>query len=144
MKLLEETEGYVSDKLGVIKKLLSLMKMEAQLAGLSVYPLLVNLCALFIVFITVWFLAMFLIGYGISLVLGNLVWAVFCVFLLNLACLLGLLKYLAFNLRNMSFAKTRNYFTQKESKDYEHLEKTIDRRHRTDGQEITNPAQKDD
>ncbi|KTD60063.1 hypothetical protein [Legionella shakespearei] len=143
MKVLEEAEGYVSDKLGVIKKLLSLMRMEAQLAGLSVYPLLLNLCALFIVFITVWLLAMILIGYGISLVLGNLLLVVFCVFLLNLACLLGLLKYLAFNLRNMSFEKTRNYFTQKENNNYDHLEKTIDRRHRSDGKEITNPAQKD-
>lgn len=144
MKLLEEAEGYVSDKLGVIKKLLSLMRMEAQLAGLSVYPLLLNLCALFVVFISVWFLAMFLIGYCISLVLGSLVWTVLCIFLFNLACLLGLLKYLAFNIRNMSFEKTRNYFTQKESDNYDHLEKTIDRRHRADGKEITHSTQQDD
>lgn len=141
MKIIEEAEGYVSDKLGVIKKLFSLIKMEAQLVGLSVYPLLLNLCALFIIFITVWFLAMFLTGYFILLALGNFLLTVFCVFLLNLVLLLGLLKYLTFNLRKMSFEKTRNYFTQKESNDYDRLEKTINCRNSTDGKKITPPTQ---
>lgn len=124
MRVLEEIEGLVSSKLKLIKTIVSLIKLESRLAGLSIYPLILNICMLFVILITVWLSSMCLMGYLILLVSDNPLLPVFFVLLLNLMILLGLLKYLSFNLKSMSFERTRAYFSEKESADHDKLEKT--------------------
>ena len=125
IKVLEQIEGLVSSKLSGIRTILSIFKLEAKLAGLSIYPLLLNTCMIFVVLITTWLLAMFLIGYLAVLYGGTLLFAVSSILLLNLILLLGLLKYLMYNLNSMSFAKTRAYLCSKENNEDGKLQKTI-------------------
>lgn len=124
MEALKHVETLVSAKLSVIKTVFTLVQLEARLAGLSVFPLLLNLCMLFVVLITFWLLTSLLIGYGILVASNNMLLSLVLVFLLNLGMLLGLAKYLAFNIKNMSFEKTRAYFSQNKSLDDEPFEKT--------------------
>ena len=126
MKLFDQIEGLVSGKLNVIKTVVSLIKLEARLAGLSVYPLLINVCMLFIVLITVWLSTMLLLGYLSIMAFSNAITAILIVLLINIMVFIGLLKYLMFNLKNMSFEKTREYFAHKESDEHGKLEKTVD------------------
>ncbi len=134
MKIIEEIEGFFSEKVSAFKTLTSMMKMEAKLAGLSVFPLLINLCALFIILITVWFSLMALSGYLILPFVGTPVLAVLSIFILNMILFFGLLKYLTYNLRNMSFEKTREYFSRTENDDYEQIEKTTNSQHSVDAE----------
>lgn len=122
MKIIEELEGFVSNKIGIVSTLMSLFKLEARLAGLSVYPLLINLCMLLITLLTAWISAMLLIGYLFYLYLGTLLFSVIFVFLVNFILIACLLKYLTYNLKSMSFMKTRKYFSQSESTSYDKLE----------------------
>lgn len=122
MKIIEELEGYVSNKIGIVSTLLSLFKLEAQLAGLSIYPLLINLCMLLITLLTTWCTVMLLVGYFVYIYFGTLVLGLALVFMLNLILIACLLKYLTYNLKSMSFMKTRKYFSQSESTSYDKLE----------------------
>lgn len=132
MEALKQVEQLVSSKLAVIKAVLSLMQLEARLAGLSVFPLLLNLGMLLIVLMTFWLSLCVLIGYEILVFFNNFPLSVFLVFTLNLGVLWGLAKYLAFNIKNMSFAKTRSYIFQNKDGDDE-CEKTINRADSGDG-----------
>jgi hypothetical protein len=126
MEILKQAETLVSAKLAVIKTLFTMIRLEARLAGLSVFPLLVNICMVFVILMTVWLLTSLLMGYGIFLVAHhNILLSLFLVFLINLGVLLGLIKYLAFNIKNMSFEKTRAYFSQNKSMDDEQFETTV-------------------
>lgn len=122
MKFFEQLEGLVNGQLSVIKTLIDLIQLETRLAGLSVYPLLVNLCGLLIVLMTVWSLGMILLGYWFAFVFGHVIWSVLLLLLINMGLLFSLLYYLLFNLKKMSFEKTRRYFSKKESPDYANLE----------------------
>lgn len=136
MEALKQVEHLVSTKLSVIKAVLSLMQLEARLAGLSVFPLLLNLCMLLIVLMTFWLSICILIGYEFLLASNNFPLALFLVFTLNLGVLWGLAKYLAFNIKNMSFEKTRSHIFQNKDMDDE-CEKTTDRANSSDGQDDT-------
>jgi len=140
MSVLEQVEGLVSAKLSVIKNLLTLVRLEARLAGLSIFPLLLNLCLLIIIISTVWLSTMVLLGVGLFSVLNNALLSISVVLLLNLGLLFGLLKYLTYNLKNLSFEKTRAYFSNKESTHYDKLEKTNKSPNRTHRQNIKKPA----
>jgi hypothetical protein len=122
MEALKQLEALFWAKISVLNTFCSLVELEARLAGLSVLPLLLNLCMLFIVLITVWLSSMFLIGYFVLLASNRFLFAFLLVFVLNLGLLLLLVKYLSFNLKSMSFPKTREYLLHK-SIDYEQLEK---------------------
>jgi len=114
MNLLEQIEGLVSGKIEIIKTLISLIKLETRLAGLSVYPLLLNLVTMLIVLMTLWFSSMVLLGYFLMMLFASFMTAILSVLLINLLLLI-LLNYLfAANLHKMSFEKTRNYFLGKE------------------------------
>jgi hypothetical protein len=136
MEALKQVEHLVSTKLSVIKAVLSLMQLEARLAGLSVFPLLLNLCMLLIVLMTFWLSICILIGYEFLLAFNSFPLALFLVFTLNLGVLWGLAKYLTFNIKNMSFEKTRSYIFQNKDMDDE-CEKTINRANCSDGQDDT-------
>lgn len=140
IKILEQIEGLVSSKFETFRTILSIFKLEAKLAGLSVYPLLLNTCMIFVVLITVWLSAMFLIGYFAVLYWGTLLLAISAILFFNLILLLGLLKYLIYNLRSMSFEKTRAYLSPQESSEDGKLQKTINRRNYKAGKNITVPA----
>lgn len=115
MKLFEEIEGLFSSQIMVIKSMFSIIKLEAKLAGLSVFPLLVNVCMLLIVLMTTWLFTMTIVGYFALLVFDNLLYTLLFVLFLNALVFIGLLKYLAFNLRNMSFEKTRAFMSKTEN-----------------------------
>lgn len=140
IKIIEQIEGLVSSKIATIKTIYSIFKLEAKLAGLSVYPLLLNLCMLFVVLITVWLSIMLLVGYYTILFFGTFILSVVFVLLLNLVLLIGLLKYLSFNLNKMSFEKTRAYFSSNESNKDDELKKTINSKNSNSGKKITLPT----
>lgn len=123
MEAFKQLEALVSAKIAVIKTACSLIGLEARLAGLSFFPLILNICMLLVVLITVWLSTMFLLGYFVLLVSHHFLLSIFLTLLLNIGLLLGLLKYLSFNIRNMSFQKTREYFSQNKDTEHEKLEK---------------------
>ena len=126
MKLFGEIEGYVSGQFNLIKNLLSLVKLQAKLAGLTIVPLIVNLFMIFIIIITLWLSLMSLLGYVIIVTLNNYWLAIGCIVLINLLMLSALIKYLTLNLKAMSFEKTRNYLNHRENNEYEQLKKPAD------------------
>ena len=111
MNIIEEIEGYISGQFNSIKMLLSLITLEAKLAGLTIVPMLINLCMFFVILITFWLTAMTLFGYFLYTMTHNYYWAFGAVTLLNLMLCAALLKYLAYNIKAMSFEKTRHYFS---------------------------------
>lgn len=120
MEVLKQAETLVSAKLAALKDLFTMIRLEARLAGLSIFPLLVSVCMLFVVLMTVWLFASLLMGYGIFLLIHkNIFLSLILVFLINLMLFAILLRYLLFNIKNMSFEKTRAYFSQNQSVDDE-------------------------
>lgn len=116
MNVLEHLEGYISEHLKIGKTILSLMKLEAKLAGLSIVPLILNICMLLVIFISFWFSGMVLLGYYMMVSLGSFALAISLILVVNFILFLLLIKYLSFNLKNMSFANTREFFSKKEQK----------------------------
>lgn len=125
IKLIEHIEGLVSSKLSLLQTLFSLFKLEAKLAGMTVYPLLLNLCLLFIVLITAWLSGMVLIGYVSVFFLGTTILGISFVLLLNLCIFWLLLVYFRYNLNNMSFEKTRACLSTTESDEHDELKKEV-------------------
>ena len=136
MNIFDEIEGLVSSKISIIKTTLSIIKLETRLAGLSIYPLLLNICMLLIVLMTIWSSTMILLGHFALLAFDNTILAISSILLLNVGLLLGLMKYLMFNLQNMSFEKTRAYISSKESDD-DKQEKKINYQNSSDGKNTT-------
>lgn len=137
MNIIEEIEKLIFNKIGVFKSLYSLIKHEAQLAGLSVVPLAMTLFCLFIVLMSSWLVATALLGYCIYLMTDNSLISILLVFLFNISILFVLTKYLVFNLKNMSFEKTREYFSKGDEN--EAIKRKINRRHRKNRQNLTLP-----
>lgn len=124
MNSLDNIERLVSAKISVVKNLFSLIKLEARLAGLSVFPLILNLCMLVIVLSTVWLSAMMMLGFAANLLIHNVLLSLFLILALNIIFLVILLNYFSYHLNNLSFPNTRNYFSQTETNEYEQLEET--------------------
>lgn len=124
MKLFEQMEGFVSGNLRIFKLIISIFKLETRLAGLSVFPLMFNLCMLFIVVTTIWLSTMFLLGYCALLALGNILLAIFSVLLLNIGLFIVVSSQMKLHLKNMSFEKTREFFSKNKSEKHDELEKT--------------------
>ncbi len=140
MKLFEHIEGLVSGQLSIIKMGIEIIKLETRLAGLSVFPLLINIIFLFIVLMTIWLVGMGLMGYGLFVVFKSVAIATLSVFFLNIGLLAVLLSYLSFNLKNMSFEKTREYFSNKMDHDYDKLQKANNRAAASDRKKIKTPT----
>ena len=100
-----------------------MVKGEARLAGLSVLPLLLSLVCLFVVVITTWLSLLVLMGYFFLWATGSLCLSLSSVFISNILLLLGLIISVKFNLRQMTFEKTRRYFSH-EGSNHEDLQKT--------------------
>lgn len=140
MKLFEHIEGLVSGKLSIIKMGIEIIKLETRLAGLSVFPLLINIILLLIVLMTTWLVGMGLAGYGLFVAFKSIAIATLSVFFLNIGLLAVLLSYLSFNLKNMSFEKTREYFSNKMDNDYDKLQKANNRAAASDRKKIKIPT----
>lgn len=123
MNFINHLEGFVSSKIAVTKGLFTLIKLEAKLAGLNVYPLLIKLSALIALFFSVWLTAMLLLGYSIMLVFGHFLIAIIGVLLVNVGLLIIVLKSLATSLKQMSFEKTRACLSHFQPKDTYELTK---------------------
>ncbi|CEG56977.1 hypothetical protein [Legionella fallonii] len=143
-KFFEHIEGLVNSKISVLKTLFSIFKLEARLAGLSVYPLLLNVCMLFVILITLWLSTMLVIGYLAMLFLQTLLQATLFIILVNLILFFILLKYLTFNLSNMSFEKTRAYLSPKESSKDDKLKTPIANRDSEIGASVTTSTKTSD
>lgn len=115
MQILEDIEGLVSNKIEVFKTILTIVKLETRLAGLSIYPLIFNIAMILVVLITVWSSLMVLMGHSLMYWFSSFILGVLGVLGLNLLIAWGLFQYLSFNLKNMSFEKTRAYFNQRET-----------------------------
>ena len=136
MKIFEHLEGLASSYVGVTKTVLSIIKLETRLAGLTVYPLIINTCMVLIVLMTIWVSLMCLIGFLILHAFGNPLMAMSCVLALNIALLIILLFYLNYNLKNMSFEKSRAYFSAIGKDEHDKLTKKSDSPDRQDGRRI--------
>ncbi|WP_133136708.1 hypothetical protein [Legionella rowbothamii] len=137
MEALKQVEELVSTRINLVKTIFSVMRLEARLAGLTVFPLVLNICLLLIVLMTFWIGISLLLGYEFFVLSNNFLLSVVLVVLFNLGVLLALAKYLTFNLKNMSFEKTRSYFSQNKSMDDEQFEETVTSANNRDGQEGT-------
>lgn len=133
MNIFESLEGLASGKLNIIKTVLAIMKLEARLAQLSIIPLLLNVCLLFGVLISAWLVTMVLVGYLLMLVYNNAIYPLLIIWILNIGIFIGLIKYLKFNLNNISFEKTREFFSKNEGEFHEKLEKKTHRTAQGDG-----------
>lgn len=130
MSFFLEIENLVSAKIEVVKTAVSILKLETRLAGLSVYPLLLNLCCLLIGLIGLWTSSMLAIGYVLELWMHNILLCILAVLFLHIVIVLGLIRYLSFNLKNMSFEKTRAYIANRGNAHVE-PKKRITQRHFT-------------
>lgn len=108
MKAVEAIEGIVTSNISKIKTIIAIVKLETQLAGLSIIPLVLNLFMLSAVCISTWGLVNLLAGVLLVKVLGHQ-WVLIIGLLsvINVGVCLILIKYLAFNLKGISFEKTR-------------------------------------
>ncbi|MGL5742158.1 MAG: hypothetical protein ACRCXC_06235 [Legionella sp.] len=139
MEALKQLEALITAKISVIKTACSIIGLETRLAGLSVFPLVLNICMLFVVLITVWLTTMSLMGYFILLASKRFLLSFLIVLVLNVGLLVALLKYLFFNLKQMSFQKTREFFSQTKSLEYEQLEKADQATNCNAGEHIAEP-----
>lgn len=138
MNLLIDIENLVSAKLDVVKTAVSILKLETRLAGLSVYPLLLNLCFLLVGLVGMWTTAMLALGYILELWIHNILLSLVTVLALQIMIIFGLLKYLSFNLNNMSFSRTRQFIAKKEHA-YVEQKKTNSQRSCQHGATLTLP-----
>lgn len=109
MGFIDEIEGLVSSQFNVIKEGLLLTRLEARLALLSIYPLIINVCLLFVMLVSTWLVMMGMLGYGLMQYVDSVLLALSGVLMVNILLLGLLFRYLVFNLKSMSFEKTRAY-----------------------------------
>ncbi|PJD95434.1 MAG: hypothetical protein CK426_04265 [Legionella sp.] len=115
MNYLSQLEAFFSGQLKTFKMLATLIRLEAKLARMTLFPLLINVCMIFVILITSWASMMVLLGYAVFCITQMYWISIVSVCITNMLALLGLLKYLAFNLNAMSFAKTRHYLLKTQS-----------------------------
>lgn len=109
MSFLDELEGLIVNKLGTIKTLISITKLEGRLARLSIFPLIFCILFFLIILTSVWLSTTFLLGYLFWLYCESIICSVIFGLCINIILLLVLKKFILVNLRNMSFIKTREH-----------------------------------
>jgi len=124
MKIIDHIAGLVSGKIDMMKSVMSIVKLETKLAALSIFPLIMNVCLLIVVLLSLWFSSMTLLGYTLIYIFKNIFLALGLLVILNLFFLIILHHGLMVNLRQMSFEKTREYFSKKEEDEHDRIETT--------------------
>ncbi len=109
MRLIEEAVGLVSSQFHLIKACLSITRLEAKLAGLSVYPMLVLVCLLMVCLMGLWCSSLLFFGVVLMQALENLMLVTGLICSMNALLLAVILGYLHRYLKRMSFEKTRAY-----------------------------------
>lgn len=109
MRLLKEIEGFISNQCHALSILFSIINLEITLAKLSIYPLLITVLMFGIVLISFWLTTSALLGYGIFWMTDNVFMALGGMLFCQGIALVFLIKYLRFNVKNMSFERTRRY-----------------------------------
>ncbi|WED43697.1 hypothetical protein [Legionella cardiaca] len=127
MNFIEHLERLIFGKIAVAKGLMTLLQLEAKLAGLNIVPLLLSIGALMALFFSGWLTVMVLIGYWLTFWFGFLI-ALIVILLLNIIALFLVIKSLISCIRQMSFEKTRALLRD-HSKDSHELTKKITKRH---------------
>lgn len=135
IKVLEHLEGYISEYINLGKTFLSLVQYEARLAGQSIFPLVLNICMLFVILLSVWLSTLILSGYYLYRLLESLPLSCTVLLIVNAMFLAVLMRYLSINLKNMSFVNTREFLADKEPKKHE-LTETNEIRDNVDNKEI--------
>jgi hypothetical protein len=136
MNIIEELEGLISSKTKSMKLVFSLIKLETSLARLSILPLIFNIIMVLVILMTTWFATMMLWGYLFFMLSSSLIMGVVSIVLLNLILLYFLYQLMKYNLNNMSFAKTREYFSKKGSNEENEPKKITERADRVSKQTI--------
>ena len=113
MSILTLFTDLVSKQMQSMRLCLKLARMEAQLARMTIFPLILNLCMIVLCVISLWCSMMGIVGYGLLLTLHNLMLAMGCVCLFNVLLFCLAMKWLSININRMSFEKTRQYLTSK-------------------------------
>ncbi len=114
MNALTDLIGFIKHQTESFRLMLHLVSLEAKLAGLTVFPLLMCFGFLCMFCLTLWLSVMGLMGYLVN-VLTQHTWLAFLfVIIINsgliFICLIKLSQYKS----DMSFEKTRAYFTAKQ------------------------------
>lgn len=130
MNIIEELEGLISSKTKSMQLLLSLLKLETSLARFSIIPLVFNIIVILVIVLTTWFATMMLWGYLFYMLSTSVLLAVVSIVLLNLILLYFLLRLMKYNLKNMSFEKTRAFLSSKGSYEENESKKITDRTNR--------------
>lgn len=136
MNIIEELEGLISSKTQSMKLVFSLIKLETSLARLSILPLIFNIIMVLVILMTTWFATMMLWGYLFFMLSSSLILGVVSIVLLNLILLYFLYQLMKYNLNNMSFAKTREYFSKMGSNEDNEPKKITERANRVSKQTI--------
>lgn len=105
--IVEHLEGLLSNNWQWTKDLFSLMRMEAQLAGLSVLPLCFYAALILLILLSIWLVSLGLIAGLVYELTGSLLGALFFLFFLNSLLLAVLIYRFRRNLKRMSFMETR-------------------------------------
>ncbi|WP_045106548.1 hypothetical protein [Legionella hackeliae] len=123
MNFIEHLEGFFASKIAATKGMYTLFKMEAQLAGLNIVPLLLSLGALIALCFSGWLTFMVLIAYLLMFLMNPLL-AIIVVLLLNIIALFFVIRSLASCIKQMSFEKTRALLANQPRDSYELTKKT--------------------
>ncbi len=107
IKFIEHIEGYFSSKKAIASDFFTLIKLEAKLAGLSLYPLVVNGFILLTLLMSFWFMVLTASGYLLTLWVGNFLMALSILLAANFILVLGIMQRIHSCFKQLSFEKTR-------------------------------------
>jgi cobalamin biosynthesis protein CobD/CbiB len=127
MKFIDNLEGLVTSKLAITKTIWTLFKLETKLAGLGLYGLLVNVCAIIALSIVACSSILVLIGYLVTLLTGSILAGILVVMVLTIGSLIYTVQRIPLNLQQLSFEKTRASLTSHSIRDtHDNQEPSID------------------
>lgn len=116
MKFLAHLEGYLSSRVEIANKLLTLFKLEAKLAELNAFPFLIGIVLLIPLLLTLWLLIMVILGYLVFVMAAKL-WVSFLVLLaIHVLMLWIIISDLKRRIRQMSFVRTRDCLAHESTK----------------------------
>ncbi len=117
MQVFEEISELVSGKLKLYQTLAKMVKLEARLAGLSIFPMMMTLAILIVFCLSFWVSSLILLGYLLYQVFHSFLIAIVLVVILNVVSVALAIRALISNIKNLSFARTRKYLLHQHGKD---------------------------
>lgn len=114
MTALTDIAAFIKHQTEALRLVVRLISLEAKLAGLTVFPLLMCFCFLCISCLTLWLSTMGLVGYVVHEITHQTWLAFLFLMLINGGLMLMCLSKLSQYKSDMSFEKTRAYFSAKQ------------------------------